>query len=312
MILFQYLHNQSHLSHLSVRDHDNASKSPHSIPSYTPICHRPGCWFNISSFNPILHTYLSETRILLQYLRIQSHPTHPSVRDKNAVSISSHSMPSFTSIILRPWYCFNISTFNPIQHTYLSETRKLFQFLHIQSHPTHLSVRDHDTVSISPHLIPSYTTICQRPCYCFKISTFNPILLTYLSETVILFQYLHIQSHPTHLAVRDRDNVSISPHSIPSYTPICQRPGYCLNVYIFNPILITYLSEPMILLQYLHIQSHPTHLSVWDQDTASISPHSIPSYTPICQSPGCCLCISTFNPILHTYLSKTMTLLQSF
>ena len=178
---------------------------------------------NISVFNPILHTYLSETRTLLQYLHIQT-----------------------------------------ILHTYFSKTMILLQYLHIQSHPTHLYVRDHDTASIYSHSIPSYTPICHRPGCCFNISTFNPILHTYLSEARILFQYLHIQSHPSHLSVRYQDTASIYPHSIPSYTPICQRPGYCI--------------------QYLHIQSHSTHLSVIDQDTASISPHSIPSYTPICQN----------------------------
>ena len=302
MILFQHLHIESHPSHLSVRDHDTASISPHSIPSYSPICQRPWYCFNISTFNPILHTCLSHAMMLFQYLHIQSHRSHLSVRDQDTASISPQSIPSFTSICQRPWYCFNISTFNPILHTYPPKTRILFHYLHIQSHPSHLSFRDHDTASISPLLIPSFTPICQRPWCCFNTSTFNPILHTYLSETMILFQNLHIQSHPTHLSVRDCDTVPISPHSIPSYTPICQRPGYCFNISIFNPILHTYLPETMILLQYLHIQSHPTHLSVRDRDTVSISPHSIPSYTHICQRPGYCFNISTFNPILHTYL----------
>ena len=247
MILFQYLHIQSHPTQQSVRDHDTASISPHAIPSFTHICQRPGYCFNISTFNPILHTYMSETMIQFQYLHIQSHPTHLSVRDNDTIPISPHSTPSFTSSCQRPWYCFNISTFNPILHTYLSETRMLLQYLHIHSHPTHLSVRDHDTASISQHAIPSYTPICQRPGNSINISTFNPILHTYMSETMMLLQYPQIQSHPSHLSLRDRDNVLISPHSIPSHTPICQRPGYCLNVYIFNPILHTYLSEPRIL-----------------------------------------------------------------
>ena len=166
--------------------------STFSIPSFTPICQSPGYCFSISTFNPILHTYLPETMILLQYLHIQSFPTHLSVRDHDTASISPNSITSYRPICQRPWYCFNISKFNPILHTYLSETRILFQHLHIQSHPTHISVRDHDTASISPHSIPSLTPNCQRPGYCFKISTFKPILHTYLSETRILFQYLHI------------------------------------------------------------------------------------------------------------------------
>ena len=253
--------------------------------------------------SPLLyHHYLSETMTLLQFFQIQSHPTDLFLRHQDTVSISLHSIPSYTPIRQRPGYCFNISTFNPILHTYHSETMILLQYLHIQSHPSHLTVRDHDTASIPPHQIPSFTPNCQRPGYCFNISTFNPILHTYLSETMILFQYLHIQSHPTHLSVRDNDTVPISPHSTPSFTPSCQGPGYSFNISIFNPILHTYLPETMILLQYLHIQSHPTHLSVRDRDTVSISPHSIPSYTHICQRPGYCFKISTFNPILHTYL----------
>ena len=390
-ILFQYLHIQSHPTHLSVRDQDTVSISPHSIPSYThicqkpwncfnistfkpsitPICQRPGYCFIISTCNPILHTFLSETMIPFQYLGIQSnpthltvrdqdtdsisphsiHPTHLSARDQNTVSISPQSIPSFTPICQRTWYCFNISTFNPILHTYLSktsillqclhfnpillaylsETIILLQYLHIQSHPTHLSVRDqdtasihlhiqshltllsvrdHDTASFFPNSITSYRPISQRPGYCFNISTFNPILHTYLSETMTLFQYLHIQSHPTQLSVRDHDTASISQHSIPSFTPVCQRPGYCCDISTFNPILHTYLSDTMILFQYLHIQSHPTQQSVRDHDTASISPHSIPSDTPICQRPWYCFNISTYNPILHTYLSETMMLFQ--
>ena len=331
MILIQYLHIQSHPTHLYVRDHDTASIYSHSIPSYTPICHRPGCCFNISTFNPILHTYLSETMILLQYLHIQSHPTHLSFRDHDTISTSPHSIPSYTHICQRPWYCFNISTFNPILHPQLSETRVLLQYLHIQTHPTHLSVWDKDTVSISPHLIQSYTPICHRPGNCFNISTFNPILHTNLSETRMLLQYLHMKSHPRHLSFRDQDTASISPYSIPSFTPYCQRPEYCYNISTFNPILHTYLSEARILVQHLHIQSHTTLLSVvWNQNTVSIYPYSIPSYTPICQRPGHCFNISTFkpsytliflklwncfnittfNPILHTYMSETMTLLQ--
>ena len=248
---------------------------------------------------------MSETMTLLQYIHIQSHPTRLSVTDQDADSISPHSIPSYTPFCQRPGYCFNISTFNPILHTYLSENMILFQYLHIQSHPAHISVRDHDTASISPHSIPSYTPICQRPGYCFNISTFNPIIHTYLSETMILLQYLHIQSHPSHptvkrpghsvnistfnpilhtLFVRDHDTVSISPHSIPSYTLICHRPGNCFNISTFNPILHNYLSETRILY--------------------SISPHSIPFYTPICQRPRYCFNISTFNPILHPYLSE--------
>ena len=310
MIPFQYLHIQSNPTHLSVRDQDTASISPHSISSYTPICQRPGCCFHISTFYPILLTYLPKTRILFQHLHIQSHPSHLTVREHDTAPISSHPIPSFTPNCQRQGYFLNISTFNPILHTYLSETRILLKYLHIQSHPTHPSVRDKDTVSISPHSIPSITPICQTPWYCFNISTCKPNLHTYLSETMILFQYLHIQSHPTHLSVRDHDTVSISTHLIPSYTPICQRPGYCFIVYIFNPILLAFLSETWILLQYLHIQSHPTHLSVRDLDTVSISPHSIPSYTPLCQRPGYCFNISTFNPIRHTYLSETMILFQ--
>ena len=185
--------------------------------------------------------------ILFQYLHIQHHPSHLAVRDYDTASISPHSIPSYTPICQRPGYCFNISTFIPILHTYLSETMILLQYLHMQSHPTHLSFRDHDTASISPHAIPSYTPICQRPGFCFNISTFNPILHTYLSETMILLQYLQIRSHPTHVSVRDRDTVLISPHSVPSNTPICQRPWHSFNVYIFNPIRHTYLSEPRIL-----------------------------------------------------------------
>ena len=247
MILLQYLHIQSHPTHMSVRDQDTASIFPHSIPSYIPICQRPWYYFNISTFNPILHTYLSETLILLQYLQIQSHPTHLSVRDRDTVSISPHSIPSYTLIFQIPGYCFNVYIFNPILHTYLSDTMILFQYLHIQSHPTQQSVRDHDTASISPHAIPSFTPICQRPGYCFNISTFNPILHTYFSETMILFHYPHIQSHPTHLSIRDQDTASISPHLIPSYTPICQRPWYCFNISKFSPILLTYLSETVML-----------------------------------------------------------------
>ena len=330
MILLQYLHIQSDPTHLSVRDQDTASISPHSIPSYTHICQRPGCCFDISTFYPILLTYLPETRILFQYLHNQSHLSHLSVRDHDYASISPHSIPSYTPICQKPWYCFNISTFNPILHTHLSETRILLQYLHIQSHPTHPSVRDKDAVPISPHSMPSFTSIIQRPWYCFNISTFNPILHiyhsetlillnistfnpilhTYHSETMILLQYPHIQFHPTHLYVRDHDTVSISPHSIPSFTPICHRPGYCFNISTCNPILLTYLSDTMILLQHLHIQSHPTHIFVRDHDTVSISPHSIPSFTPICQSPGFCFSISTFSPILNTYLSETGILLQ--
>ena len=224
--------------------------------------------------------------------------------------MSTFSIPSDTPICQSPGYCFSISTFNPILHTYLPETMILLQYLHIQSHPTHLSVRDHDTASISPNLITSYRPICQRPWYCFNISTFNPTLYSNLSETMILLQYLHMQCHPSHLSVRGQDTVSISPHSIQSYTPICQRPWYCFNIFTFNPILHTYLSETMILFQYLHIQPHPSHLAVRDHDTASIYPHSIPSHTPICQRPGYCFNIFTFIPILHTYLSETMILLQ--
>ena len=346
MILLQILPIQSHPSQLTVRDQDTLSISSHSITSYTPFCQRPWYCFNISTFNPILHTYLSETMILFQYLHIQPYPSHPAVRHHDTASISPHSIPSYTPICQRPGYCFNISTFNPIRHTpgycfnistinpilhiYLSETMILLQYIHIQSHPTPLSVRDQNIVSISPHSIPSFTPIIQRPWCCSNISIFNPTQHTYLSETRILLQYLHNQSHPSHLSVTGQDTASMSPHSIPSYTPIRQRPWYCFNISTFNPILHTYLSEtrillqylhiqlsytpicqiPLILLQYLHIQSHPTHLCVRDQDTASISPHSIPSYTHICQKPWCCFNISTFNPILHTYLSETRILLQ--
>ena len=288
MILFQHLHIESHPSHLSVRDHDTASIYPHSIPSYSPICQRPLYCFNISTFNPILHTCLSHTMMLLQYLHIQSHPSHLSVRDQDTASISPQSIPSFTSICQRPWYCFNISTFNPTLHTYPSKTRILFHYLHIQSHPSHLSFRDHDTASISPQSIPPNTPICQSPGFCFNISTFSPILNTYLSATRILLQYLHIQSHPTHLSVRDQKTGSTSPHSIPHYAPVSSvKSKYCLR-----------------------IQSPTTLLWVLDHDTVSISPHLIPSFTPICQRPWYCFNISTFNPVLHTYLSETRILLQ--
>ena len=251
--------------------------------------------------SPLLYYYyLSETMTLLQFFQIQSHPKDLFLRPQDTVSISLHSIPSYKPIRQRPGYCFNISTFNPILHTYHSETMILLQYLHIQSHPSHLTVRDHGTDSISPHQIPSFTPNCQRPGYCFNISTFNPILHTYLSETMILFQYLHIQSQPTHLSVRDNDTVPISPHSTPSFTSIIQRPWYCFNIFPFNPNLHTYLSETMILFQYLHIQPHPSHLSFRDHDTASISSHSIPSFTPNCQRQWYCSNTSTFNPILHT------------